>query len=147
MPATSSAPVPGASVMARFDNGDLWAVERPQGRGRVLLLASALDAAAGTLPVNPDFVPLTHEWVFHLASAPVVEAADGHELGIERESDPTLLEPTEAARLAEGWPLAFRADPGATRRAPSSPPSVAAAASSGEGSSWPHWPASASKST
>src|SRR6185437_13393150 len=50
-------PTAGASVSARLDNGDPWAVERPQGRGRVLMLASALDAASGTLPVNPDFVP------------------------------------------------------------------------------------------
>jgi hypothetical protein len=57
-----------ASVSARLDKGAPWAVERSQGRGRVLLLAGALDAAAGTLPVNPDFVPLIHEWVFHLAS-------------------------------------------------------------------------------
>ena len=61
------APVPGASVSARLDTGDPWVVERPMGRGRVLVLATPIDAEAGTLPVNPDFVPLTHEWVFHLA--------------------------------------------------------------------------------
>jgi hypothetical protein len=32
-----------------------------------VLLATPLDAAGGTLPVNPDFVPLVHEWVLHLA--------------------------------------------------------------------------------
>lgn len=38
----------------------------------MLLLAGPLDAEGGTLPVNPDFVPLVHEWAFHLAggSAP-----------------------------------------------------------------------------
>ncbi|WP_406698615.1 BatA domain-containing protein [Singulisphaera sp. Ch08] len=60
-------PAPGASVSARLDSGDPWVVERPQGKGRVILLAAPLDAEAGTLPVNPDFVPLIHEWVFHLA--------------------------------------------------------------------------------
>jgi hypothetical protein len=106
-------PVPGALVTARFDTGDPWAVERPQGRGRVLLLAAALDAGAGTLPVNPDFVPLTHEWVFHLAAAPIATAGDGPEQqnDRQRESDLTPLEPAEAARLAEGWPLAFEANP------------------------------------
>jgi hypothetical protein len=99
----------GASVPARLDTGDPWAVERPQGRGRVLLLAAGLDAASGTLPVNPDFVPLTHEWVFHLASAPVAGASDGAS-DPDRESDPAPLEPAEAARLAEGWPLTFETD-------------------------------------
>ncbi|SIO32286.1 N-terminal double-transmembrane domain-containing protein [Singulisphaera sp. GP187] len=60
-------PAPGASVSARLDTGDPWVVERSQGKARVILLAAPLDAEAGTLPVNPDFVPLVHEWVFHLA--------------------------------------------------------------------------------
>jgi von Willebrand factor type A domain/Aerotolerance regulator N-terminal len=57
----------GSSVSARLDTGDPWVVERPQGKGRVLLVAGPLDAEGGTLPVNPEFVPLTHEWMFHLA--------------------------------------------------------------------------------
>lgn len=60
-------PMQGASVIARLDTGDPWAVERPAGKGRVVLLAAPLDAEAGTLPVNPDFVPLVHEWIFQLA--------------------------------------------------------------------------------
>ena len=48
----------GASVRARLDTGDPWAVERPHGSGRVLVLATPLDAEGGTLPVNPDYVPL-----------------------------------------------------------------------------------------
>ena len=60
-------PAPGAAVLARLDTGDPWAVERSNGRGRVLLLATPIDAEAGTLPVNPDFVPLVHEWVLNLA--------------------------------------------------------------------------------
>lgn len=60
-------PGPGASVPARLDSGDPWAVERAEGRGRVLLLAGPVDAEGGTLPVNPDFVPLAHEWVLSLA--------------------------------------------------------------------------------
>ena len=60
-------PLAGSSVAARLDTKAPWAVERPSGRGRVLLLAGPLDAEGGTLPVNPDFVPLIHEWTFHLA--------------------------------------------------------------------------------
>jgi hypothetical protein len=147
----------------------------------VLLLAAALDAEAGTLPVNPDFVPLLHEWVFHLAGgaaaprvvrpgeplvfdldpapdsnvatlpvqtpggatiqAPVVRESGAARVRLDaaiasvpglyrlslldppggfayasvagdgRESDLTPLDPAEAARLAEGWPLAFETDP------------------------------------
>jgi hypothetical protein len=58
---------PPAAVVARLDTGDPWLVERPAGRGRVALLSAPLDAEGGTLPVNPDFVPLVHTLVFHLA--------------------------------------------------------------------------------
>jgi hypothetical protein len=61
-------PSPGASVTARLDTGDPWIVERSFGKGRVALLASSIDAEAGTLPVNPDFVPFAHELIAHLAS-------------------------------------------------------------------------------
>jgi len=58
---------PAAAVLARLDNGDPWIVERPFGKGRVIVTAGPLDAEGGTLPVNPDFVPLVHELVYHLA--------------------------------------------------------------------------------
>ncbi len=51
-------PAKGASVTARLDTGDPWIVERTFGLGRVAILAAPIDAEAGTLPVNPDFVPL-----------------------------------------------------------------------------------------
>jgi VWA domain-containing protein/aerotolerance regulator-like protein len=173
------APAPGASVSARLDTGDPWVVERPWGRGRVLMLATPIDAEAGTLPANPDFVPLTHEWALHLAGgggrSPIVRAGeplifpldpppapgvatlpletpDGHPAhaavvrggdsvharfddtsdtgvyrlklpdppggfvygavaGDGRESDMSPLEPADAAKLAEGWPLEFETDP------------------------------------
>ena len=60
-------PTADGVVSARLDTGEPWAVERTVGKGRVLLLAGPLDAEGGTLPVNPDFVPLIHEWTFHLA--------------------------------------------------------------------------------
>ena len=56
-----------AAAIARLDTGDPWAVERPFRKGRVIVLAGPLDAEGGTLPVNPDFVPLVHELIFHLA--------------------------------------------------------------------------------
>jgi hypothetical protein len=73
-------PTEGSVILGRLDNGAPWAVERPRGKGRVLELAGPLDAEGGTLPVNPDFVPLVHEWAFHLA----------------RGAEPRALEPGEA---------------------------------------------------
>jgi hypothetical protein len=173
------APMEKASVLARLDTGDPWVVERPHGKGRVILIASALDAEAGTLPVNPDFVPLMHELILHLGAGstspssvrpgePIafdlagvavppgatlalltpdgttvrvsatrsgestrVRYNDTSEPGIyrlarpnppggfayalvasdPREADPAVLDPVEAARLSEGWPLAFEPDP------------------------------------
>jgi hypothetical protein len=171
-------PVPGAAVTARLDTGDPWMVERAQGRGRVLLLATPIDAEEGTLPVNPDYVPLVHELIFHLAGsgdAQVMQAGEPLIFQLEpppgpaiktlpletpsgriaqatiehrgasaharfndttdsgtyrlalpdppggfayaavaqdpRESDIAPLEPPEAAKLSDGWPLEFEPDP------------------------------------
>lgn len=174
-------PREGASVIARLDTGEPWIVERPHGKGRVLVMASALDAEAGTLPVNPDFVPLVHELILGLGAGPPsgnvvrpgepivfdlpgvtvapgttlplltpdgatvrvptsrsgessrVRYAETSEPGVyrltkpnppggsayalvapdSREADPARLAPAEAARLSEGWPLAFEPDPAA----------------------------------
>ena len=170
-------PTAEATVSARLDTGEPWVVERAFGKGRVLLLAGPLDAEGGTLPVNPDFVPLIHEWTFHLAGgtrpravkpgeplvfnlnpglpadvttlsilppdgveakAPITRNAGvararyedttetglyrltlpgpnkGYAYGIvqgeSRESDLAPLEPAEAEKLAEGWPLVFEND-------------------------------------
>lgn len=78
-------PRAGASVSARLDTGDPWVVEGPQGRGRVLMVAGPLDAEGGTLPVNPDFVPLVHEWALSLAGpGPSPNVGAGEPLAFER---------------------------------------------------------------
>ncbi|MDB5348762.1 MAG: N-terminal double-transrane protein, partial [Planctomycetota bacterium] len=147
--------------------------------GRVILLAGPLDAEGGTLPVNPDFVPLVHELIYRLAdpssdglpnrpgeairidlaespapdrtfatvtrpdgtteNAPIlregpkarVRLEDTGEPGIYRialpgpsggtafasvasdgrETEPDPLDPAEAKRLSEGWPLSIETDP------------------------------------
>lgn len=58
---------PSTTILARLDNGDPWLIERPNRGGIVAMTAGPLDAEGGTLPVNPDFVPLVHELILHLA--------------------------------------------------------------------------------
>jgi hypothetical protein len=60
-------PAPGAAVLARLDTGDPWMVQRASGRGQVAMSAAPFDADHGTLPVNPDFVPMAHELIHRLA--------------------------------------------------------------------------------
>ncbi|MFO0959750.1 MAG: hypothetical protein U0800_20320 [Isosphaeraceae bacterium] len=62
-------PGSSASVPGRLDSGDPWIVERPYGKGRVAIVAGPLDAGGGTLPVNPDFVPLVNELIGRLGDA------------------------------------------------------------------------------
>ena len=95
------APLDGSAVLARFDTGDPWIVERKLGRGQVLLLAAAIDAEAGTLPVNPDFVPLCHEWIFHLAGGgEALQVRPGEPLIFPLETTP----PAEVANLTVETP-------------------------------------------
>lgn len=61
-------PVPGAQVLARFDDGAAALVERRIGSGRVLLWSSTLDTAWNDLPVKPVFLPFVHRVVRYLAA-------------------------------------------------------------------------------
>jgi hypothetical protein len=88
-------PLTGAFVSARLDTGEPWAVQSSQGKGRVLVLAGPLDGEGGTLPANPDFVPLVHEWAFHLA--------DGSEPRAVKPGEPLLFDlvPAPAPNVAK----------------------------------------------
>ncbi|HUQ69082.1 MAG TPA: BatA domain-containing protein [Planctomycetaceae bacterium] len=63
-------PVTGkATVALAFDTGDPAIVERPFGRGRVLLVTTAVDRSWGTWAVwGHTFVPMMHETVRYLVS-------------------------------------------------------------------------------
>ena len=76
---------PAAVVLARLDTGDPWLIERAFRKGRVMLLAGPLDAEGGTLPVNPDFVPLVHELIYLLGDPATTgrEARPGEPLSVE----------------------------------------------------------------
>lgn len=63
----SLTPAADANVLAALDNGAPWIIEGTHGAGRALVMAGPLDADGGSLPVNPDFVPLMHQLVLRLA--------------------------------------------------------------------------------
>ena len=47
----------GGEVVARFDDGSPAVVERREGSGHVIVLATPLDARAGDFPLQPAFLP------------------------------------------------------------------------------------------
>lgn len=58
-----------ASVVLRFDSGDPAIIEAPYQRGRVMLIATAVDRSWGTWAVwGHSFVPMMHETVKYLLS-------------------------------------------------------------------------------
>jgi hypothetical protein len=67
------APDKKAVVSAKLATGNAWCVERPFGMGRVLVVTTALDGGATTLPINPDFVPLAHECFLSLVRGPAAK--------------------------------------------------------------------------
>ena len=55
-----AAALPGARILARFDNGDPALLEVPVGRGRVIVLASGWQPADSQLALSSKFVPLLY---------------------------------------------------------------------------------------
>ncbi|HET7550475.1 MAG TPA: BatA and WFA domain-containing protein [Gemmatimonadaceae bacterium] len=55
------APAPGDRELARFDDGHVALLERRVGRGRVLVLTSALDGVWSDFPLQPLFLPVLRE--------------------------------------------------------------------------------------
>jgi hypothetical protein len=70
---------PGENVtaLASFNNGSPALIESRTGRGRVLLMASAVDPGWTDLPVRGAFIPLIHRSAHYLATA---QPSDGQEL-------------------------------------------------------------------
>jgi len=92
-------PKPGASAIAKFDNGGAALVESPVEDRGMLVFASALDMSWNDLPLKPSFVPFLHESTRYLTrynaakgwytldeSIPVIGSAEG---GVARVIDPS----------------------------------------------------------
>ncbi|HEV7993693.1 MAG TPA: BatA domain-containing protein [Gemmatimonadaceae bacterium] len=58
-------PANGGEVVARFDDGSPAVIERREGSGHVISLATPLDARAGDFPLQPAFVPFVRRLVLY----------------------------------------------------------------------------------
>jgi hypothetical protein len=62
-----------AQVLAQYASGRPFLVEAPAGRGRVLVMTTALDADWGTLPLSNFYLPFVQSAARHLSSGPDTE--------------------------------------------------------------------------
>ncbi|HUG42048.1 MAG TPA: BatA domain-containing protein [Longimicrobiales bacterium] len=67
-------PEPGATVLARYDDGAAAMVVRDLGQGRVVGLTAPLDGRWGDLVLQPSFLPLTHRLARHASGRTAVPA-------------------------------------------------------------------------
>jgi hypothetical protein len=59
-----------AQVLAQYASGRPFLIEAPAGRGRVLVMTTALDADWGTLPLSNFYLPFVQSAARYLASGP-----------------------------------------------------------------------------
>jgi hypothetical protein len=78
-----------ARVLAQYASGRPFLVEAPAGRGRVLVMTTALDADWGTLPLSSFYLPFAQSAVRELTAGLVAER-----------------------NLSPGWPIVARFGPG-----------------------------------
>ncbi|AHG92747.1 double-transmembrane region domain protein (plasmid) [Gemmatirosa kalamazoonensis] len=117
-----------AQVLARFEDGAPALVERPAGKGRVLLWASTLDNWWTDLPLDPVYVPLVRQLATHTAR--VLPAAPAYLVGqtidpssVSDDAAPEWVVESPSGRRqhvgADGIPgLATLAEPGVYRVRP-----------------------------
>jgi hypothetical protein len=72
-----------ATQAAAFDNGDVFIAARNYGKGRTLLVTTALDARSGGLPAKRSFVPFIHELTIWAAGL-------GADLNVDASWNPTV---------------------------------------------------------
>jgi hypothetical protein len=79
----------GWDVAARFTDGAPALVERPEGKGRVVLFASDVDRRWNDFPLHPSFVPFAVETLRHVAGP----RDDGREYVVGRVPESVRPEP------------------------------------------------------
>lgn len=105
----AATPLPGGSVLARYDDGSPALMERVVGDGRVLLWTTSLDDFWTDLPTNPVYLPLLHELMTHAArhqnaraSYTVGDALDVTRLAAGSASSALVLQAPSGARRRLG---------------------------------------------
>jgi hypothetical protein len=99
-PRPSGEPAAGAAVdvLLSYDTGAPALVEKPLGKGKVLLLTSTVDRDWNDLPIQPAFLPLMQQAVRYLARAPMRDpeppALIGQRHEIKLREDDTRVEVT-----------------------------------------------------
>ncbi|MDD5772916.1 MAG: BatA and WFA domain-containing protein [bacterium] len=58
---------PDTRVLAGFDDGSPFIIEKKYGEGKVLLFTSSLDSNWSDFPLRPNYLPLLHQAVYYLA--------------------------------------------------------------------------------
>jgi hypothetical protein len=103
-------PAEGDRVLARFDDGAVAIAEREVGKGRVLAVASGVDALTNDLALQPVFLPLIHQLARRVAGhsetqlfRTVGEALSFAADGAPKEAGPAITTPAgERVRLEKG---------------------------------------------
>jgi len=69
-----AATIPGARVLAKFDDGDPAVVDAPVGKGRVIILASGWGSEDSQLALSTKFVPLLYSMLEQSGTTPPLPA-------------------------------------------------------------------------
>ncbi len=97
-----------ATVMATFNNGDPFLIEKTHGKGRVILCSVPLDRSwNSTLPSTWEFPILMHELAYYLAGN---RAANGRLPMDLRESDLTRCSDDDWRKVRDRLPVTWRDD-------------------------------------
>lgn len=97
-------PAPGDRELARFDDGHVALLERRVGRGRVLVLTSALDGVWSDFPLQPVFLPVLREAATYAAGYSETRpwALVGDVATVAESSTPAVVVAPSGARLHIG---------------------------------------------
>jgi hypothetical protein len=115
-------PAPGASVLARFDDGSIALAELRHGRGRIVVWTSTLDSYWTDLALQPVYLPFVHRLTEYLGGR--AEARPWFTIGqVVDLANPEALETaglvsTVAAGLAEGFDQVALTPSGSTIQMP-----------------------------
>jgi hypothetical protein len=112
--------IPGARVIAKFDNGDPALLEVPAGKGKIFVFTAGWQPEDSQLAVSSKFVPLMWSLLEMTGSVGTVttQYTVGDKVGDEVRAQPGIYEVIEPGRSIR---VAVNLDPNESRTAPLSP--------------------------